>query len=62
MVLESKAEYIKKAPFTFEYSEKLLRTKNFGILSTVTDTAHLHLVGVVYTTSALRLNPFRYAF
>jgi nitroimidazol reductase NimA-like FMN-containing flavoprotein (pyridoxamine 5'-phosphate oxidase superfamily) len=49
--MENKAEYNKKAHFTFEYVEKLLRTKNFGILSTVTDTGQPHSVGVVYAMS-----------
>lgn len=51
IIMGNKAEYNKKAPFTFEYVEKLLRTKNFGILSTITDTSHPHSVGVVYATS-----------
>lgn len=56
--MENKAEYNKKAPFTFEYVEKLLRTKNFGILSTVTDTGQPHSVGVVYGTSPQSAQPF----
>lgn len=49
--MEDEAEYNKKVPFIFEYLEKLLRTKNFGILSTVADTGQPHSVGVVYATS-----------
>ena len=49
--MTNKTVYNKKAPFPFEYVEKLLRTKNFGIFSTVTDTGQPHSVGVVYATS-----------
>ena len=38
------------APFTFEYVEKQLRKKNFGILTTVTSEGRPHSVGVVYAT------------
>lgn len=36
------------APFSFDYIEKQLRKKNFGILSTVTREGRSHSVGVVY--------------
>lgn len=36
------------APFTFDYVEKQLRKKNFGILTTVTSEGRPHSVGVVY--------------
>jgi hypothetical protein len=40
-----------KAPFTFAYVERLLRTKNFGILTTITPEGSPHSVGVVYALS-----------
>ncbi|HEX6282976.1 MAG TPA: pyridoxamine 5'-phosphate oxidase family protein [Nitrososphaera sp.] len=36
------------APFPFDYVEKQLRKKNFGILTTVTPEGRPHSVGVVY--------------
>ncbi|SRR5215204_1464314 len=36
------------APFTFDYVEKQLRKKNFGILATVTPEGRPHSVGAVY--------------
>jgi hypothetical protein len=36
------------APFPFDYVEKQLRKKNFGILTTVTQEGRPHSVGVVY--------------
>lgn len=47
----------KEAPFVFDYVEKLLRTKNFGILSTMTSKGRPHSVGVVYALSP-RGQPF----
>jgi Pyridoxamine 5'-phosphate oxidase len=40
-----------KAPFTFAYVERLLRTKNFGILTTITPDGRSHSVGVIYALS-----------
>ncbi len=40
-----------EAPFTFTYIEKLLRTKNFGVLTTITPEGKPHSVGVVYAVS-----------
>ena len=37
-----------RAPFPFDYVEKQLRKKNFGILTTVTPEGRPHSVGVVY--------------
>jgi nitroimidazol reductase NimA-like FMN-containing flavoprotein (pyridoxamine 5'-phosphate oxidase superfamily) len=39
-----------EAPFTFAYVEKLLRTKNFGVLTTITPVGKPHSV-VVYVVS-----------
>jgi len=39
------------APFPFDYIEKQLRKKNFGILSTVTPEGRPHSVGVVYAVA-----------
>jgi Pyridoxamine 5'-phosphate oxidase len=39
------------APFSFDYVEKQLRKKNFGILSTVTPEGRPHSVGVVYAVA-----------
>ena len=39
------------APFTFAYVEKLLRRKNFGVLTTITPEGGPHSVGVVYAVS-----------
>jgi len=36
------------APFSFQYVEKQIRKKNFGILSSVTSQGRAHSVGVVY--------------
>jgi hypothetical protein len=44
-------ERSKEAPFTFAYVEKLLRTKNFGVLTTITPGGKPHSVGVVYAIS-----------
>jgi len=45
------AESSEKAPLTFAYVEKLLRTKNFGVLTTITPVGKPHSVGVVYAVS-----------
>ncbi len=47
------AESSEKAPLTFAYVEKLLRTKNFGVLTTITPVGKPHSVGVVYAVSPL---------
>lgn len=47
-----------KAPFSFEYVDKQLRRKNFGILSTVTPTGRAHSAGVAYGVSPPS-SPFR---
>jgi hypothetical protein len=39
------------APFSFEYVEKQLQKKNFGILSTITPEGRPHSVGVVYAVA-----------
>jgi hypothetical protein len=39
------------APFTFDYVEKQLRKKNFGVLTTVTREGKPHSVGVVYAVA-----------
>lgn len=39
------------APFTFAYVEKLLRRKNFGVLTTITPKGKPHSIGVVYAVS-----------
>jgi hypothetical protein len=44
-------EASKDAPFTFAYVEKLLRRKNFGVLTTITPEAMPHSVGVIYAVS-----------
>ena len=44
-------EASKDAPFTFAYIEKLLRRKNFGVLTTITPEGKPHSVGVVYAVS-----------
>lgn len=44
-------EASKNAPFTFAYVEKLLRKKNFGVLTTITPEGRPHSVGVVYAIS-----------
>lgn len=44
-------EASKDAPFTFAYVEKLLRGKNFGVLTTITPEGRPHSVGVVYAVS-----------
>lgn len=41
----------KDAPFTFAYVERLLRRKNFGVLTTITPEGRPHSVGVVYAVS-----------
>jgi Pyridoxamine 5'-phosphate oxidase len=52
MSSNSKAmEHSKEAPFTFAYVETLLRTKNFGALTTITPGGKPHSVGVVYAVS-----------
>lgn len=40
------------APFSFDYVEKQLRKKNFGILSTLTPEGRPHSVGVVYAVAS----------
>ncbi len=44
-------EVSKDAPFTFVYVERLLRKKNFGVLTTITPEGRPHSVGVVYAVS-----------
>jgi len=39
------------APFTFAYVEKLLRRKNFGVITTITPEGRPLSVGVVYAVS-----------
>jgi Pyridoxamine 5'-phosphate oxidase len=39
------------APFTFAYVEKLLRRKNFGVLTSITPEGKPHSIGVVYAVS-----------
>ena len=39
------------APFTFAYVERLLRRKNFGVLTTITPEGKPHSIGVVYAVS-----------
>lgn len=41
--------------FSFEYLERSLRSKNFGVLSTVTPLGRAHSVGVVYGVSPPKL-------
>ncbi|WXG46274.1 MAG: pyridoxamine 5'-phosphate oxidase family protein [Candidatus Atabeyarchaeum deiterrae] len=45
------------AQFSFDYVERSLRSKNFGILSTVTPQRRAHSVGVVYGVTPPKL-PF----
>ena len=42
-----------QAPFPFDYIEKQLRKKTFGILTTVTPQGRPHSVGVVYAVAPL---------
>ena len=37
-----------QAPFLFEYVERMLRRKNFGVLGTISHDGSPHSVGVVY--------------
>lgn len=39
------------APFAFAYVERLLRRKNFGVLTTITREGKPHSIGVVYAVS-----------
>src|SRR6266705_2399374 len=41
-----------EAPFTFAYVEKLLRRRNFGVLTTITPEGRPHSLGVVYAVSS----------
>ena len=41
------------APFSFEYLEKQLSNKNFGVLTTVSSKGKPHSVGVVYSIAPL---------
>lgn len=51
-IISKDIESNEKAPFTFAYVEKLLRRKNFGVLTTVTPERKPHSVGVVYAVSS----------
>ena len=46
-----------RAPFPFDYVEKQLRKKNFGILTTVTPEGRPHSVGVVYASTSKIVGP-----
>lgn len=49
---QGRLEKSQPAPFTFDYIERQLRGKTFGILSTVSKDGRPHSVGVVYGVSA----------
>lgn len=51
LVGERTVEKSQPAPFSFEYIERKLREKSFGILGTVSQNGRPHSVGVVYAVS-----------